>query len=560
MTVTTTGAAGTQETGANGSAEAETMSAVLGMAASAAPEMSDLDKELEAAAAIGMTLAVWAAKDPDARCVRDPDGTWHSFGEVNARANQLVRLLRQRGLGNGDSVAIVCSNRVEFVEVLAATLRAGLRLTPVNWHLTAEEIAYVVADCEAKALVGEARIASVGPAAADCPDLQVKLAVGGAIEGFEDYDAALAGMDGSDIDDPVLGNSMMYTSGTTGRPKGVFRPNPAVVPQATYALRGYERGTSVQLCAGPAYHAAPLVFDIRAAMGAGVPLIFLDKWDSEEVLRTISEEKVTHLHLVPIMFQRLLALPDEVKAKYPVGHVRYVVHGAAPCPPEVKIAMIEWFGPVLSEYYAGSEGGAGFTIDSHDWLRKPGSVGKRPMLLKVRILDEEGRDVEPGKPGFIYHQLPPGGGFTYYKDEAKTQKSRVDDFFTMGDVGYFDEDDFLFLTGRDAETIISGGVNIYPQEIDNELIKHEAVEDSSTVGIPHPEWGEQVRAVIQLKPGHQPSDELAEEILAFARTALPAFKVPRGLDFKTDLPRSEAGKIQRNKVRAPYWEGRTRQI
>jgi long-chain acyl-CoA synthetase len=352
----------------------------------------------------------------------------------------------------------------------------------------------------------------------------------------------------------------MYTSGTTGRPKGVFRPTPAVTPQNMYALRGYDHETSVQLCAGPAYHAAPLAFDVRAAMGAGVPLVFIDKWDSELVLRTIAEKKVTHLHLVPIMFQRLLALPDEVKARYDVRHVKYIVHGAAPCPPEVKYAMIEWFGPVLSEYYAGSEGGAGFTISSEEWLQKPGSVGKRPALLGSKILDENGDECPPNVAGTIYHQLPPGGGFTYYKDESKTQASRVGDYFTMGDVGYFDEDGYLFLTGRNAETIISGGVNIYPQEVDNELIKHPAVADSATVGVPHDEWGEQVKAVILLNPGYEPSEALAQEILDFGRAALPSFKVPRTLDFVTELPRSEAGKIQRNKVRAPYWEGRKRQI
>ena len=519
-----------------------------------------LDAQLEAAAQVGMTTAVWAQVHPHKTAIYDPDGTTHTFFKINANANKLARLFRQRGLKAGDSLALICSNRAEFVEVLAATLRTGIRITPVNWHLTAEEIAYIIKDCEAKIVVGEARVHAVGPATAECPDVVLKLAVGGHIDGFEDYNATLAPLDGSDIDDPVLGNGMMYTSGTTGRPKGVYRPTPVVTPQAMYAMRGYDHATSVQMCAGPAYHAAPLAFDVRAAMGAGVPLVFIDKWDSEHVLKTIAQHKVTHLHLVPIMFQRLLALPPEVKAKYPVDHVKYIVHGAAPCPPEVKHAMIEWFGPILSEYYAGSEGGAGFTIDSHEWLKKPGSVGKRPQLLQVRILDENGDDLPNGQPGGIYHQLPPGGGFTYYKDEAKTNASRVDGFFTMGDVGYFDEDDYLFLTGRNAETIISGGVNIYPQEVDNELIKHEAVADSATVGIPHEEWGEQVRAVILLKPGFTPSDALAQEILDFGRRSLPAFKVPRGLDFVTELPRSEAGKIQRNKVRAPYWEGRTRQI
>jgi long-chain acyl-CoA synthetase len=522
----------------------------------------NLDERLAAAGQTGMTLSVYAELYGAKPFIHEPSGRTRSYAEVNANANRIARLLREAGLKRGDAVALVCSNRAEFVEVLAATRRAGLRITPVNWHLTAEEIAYIVGDCEAKALFGDAGVAAVGPAAAECPNLVVKVAIGGSIAGFLDYDATLAALDGADIDEPALGNQMMYTSGTTGRPKGVFRPNPPVAlqaAQAMYAARGYDEN-SVQMCAGPAYHAAPLAFDVGAAMGAGCQLVFMDKWDSENTLRTIAEKRVTHMHLVPIMFQRLLALPDEVKSRYDVSHVKHIVHGAAPCPPEVKLAMIEWFGPIVHEYYAGSEGGAGFVIDSHEWLKKPGSVGKRPAMLGSRILNEQGEECPPGVPGLIYHQLPPGGGFTYFKDEAKTQKSRVGDYFTLGDMGYFDEDGYLFLTGRDAETIISGGVNIYPQEIDNELIKHEAVEDSATVGVPHDEWGEQVRAVILLKEGYQPSEALAQEILGFARASLPSFKVPRGLDFVTELPRSEAGKIQRNKVRAPYWEGRTRQI
>jgi long-chain acyl-CoA synthetase len=335
-----------------------------------------------------------------------------------------------------------------------------------------------------------------------------------------------------------------------------------VVPAASAASTraGYDRDQHVQMCAGPAYHAAPLAFDVRASMANGVPLVFIDKWDSELVLRTIAEKKVTHMHLVPIMFQRLLALPDEVKARYDVSHVKYIIHGAAPCPPEVKKAMIDWFGPIVHEYYAGSEGGAGFFIFAEEWLKKPGSVGKRPQLLKVRIIDDEGRDCPPGVPGTIYHQLPPGGGFQYFKDPEKTAKSRIDDFFTLGDVGYFDEDDYLFLTGRDAETIISGGVNIYPQEIDNELVKHPAVDDVCCVGVPNAEWGEEVKAIVQLREGFEPSDELRSEILAFARQNLAGYKVPKTLEFTDELPRSPAGKIQRKKVREPFWAGRTKQI
>lgn len=523
-------------------------------------EQAGLTERLEAAATVGMTTAVWAEAQPEKAAVIDPDGRTRSFAEVNRNANRIVRLLRQAGLKAGDAVAVLMSNRGEFIEVQAATLRGGFRITPINWHLTTDEIAYILNDCEAQALFAEDRIAASAPAAAQAPGLKLKIAVGGAIDGFQDHDAALAALDGSNIPDPTLGNQMLYTSGTTGRPKGVFRATPApATPQAMFALRGYD-ANSVQLCAGPAYHAAPLAFDVRTAMGAGATLVFLDKWDSEHTLRTIAQHKVTHMHLVPIMFQRLLALPPEAKARHDISSVKYIIHGAAPCPPEVKHAMIEWFGPVLNEYYAGSEGGAGFMINSEEWLRKPGSVGKKPELLGSKILDEAGNECPPNVSGTIYHQLPPGGGFTYYKDEKKTQASRVGDYFTMGDMGYFDDDGYLFLTGRSAETIISGGVNIYPQEVDNELIKHEAVADSATVGVPHDEWGEQVKAVILLKPGYEPSDLLAQEILAFARDSLPSFKVPRSLDFVTSLPRSEAGKIQRGKVRAPYWEGRARQI
>ncbi|WP_374574264.1 AMP-binding protein [Phenylobacterium sp.] len=522
-------------------------------------ERVDLGELLAAAAPVGMIPSIWARVQPDRVAVHDPSGRTRTFGEVNANANRIAKLLRAAGLKAGDSLALVCSNRAEFIEVLAATKRTGIRITPVNWHLTAEEIAYIIQDCEAKAVFAEARIAAAGPAADMCPDVVLKVAIGGEIDGFISYEDALAPFDPSDIDDPVLGNQMMYTSGTTGRPKGVYRPVPP--PATTTPVRGdYDHREHVQMCAGPAYHAAPLAFDVNAAMIAGVPLVFIDKWDSELVLRTIAEKKVTHFHLVPIMFQRLLALPEDVKARHDVSHVKFIIHGAAPCPPEVKQAMIDWFGPVLSEYYAGSEGGAGFFITSEEWIRKPGSVGRRPALLGSKVVDESGEECPVGVPGTIYHQLPPGGGFQYYKDPAKTQASRIDDYFTMGDVGYFDEEGYLFLTGRNAETIISGGVNIYPQEVDNELIKHPAVEDSATVGVPHDEWGEQVKAVILLREGYEPSDALAQQILDFGRQSLPGFKVPRSLDFVTALPRSEAGKIQRNKVRAPYWEGRKRQI
>jgi long-chain acyl-CoA synthetase len=428
-------------------------------------------------------------------------------------------------------------------------------MTPVNWHLTPEEIAYVIENCEARALFADAAVIGAEEAAEQCPRLSLKVAIGAPPPGFEGYEAALAPHSSDDIEDPVRGHTMLYSSGTTGRPKGVYKPN-APIPTYDPAYQDDD----VHFCTGPAYHASPMAGDVRKALVNGVPTVLLDRWDNEKVLATIEARRVTRSHFVPIMFQRLLGLPEEVRARYDLSSLRRISHGAAPCPPEVKQAMIQWLGPVLFEYYAGSEGGVGFWVTSEDWLKKPGTVGRRPDPLAAKILDEAGEELPCGEAGTIYMRLADQGGFEYFKDAAKTDSGRRDGYFTMGDIGYFDEDGYLFLTGRSAETIIVGGVNIYPQEIDNALIKHPAVADSCTVGVPHEEYGEEVRAVIELAPGYVPSEALKEEILAFARQAVAKYKIPRAVDFADRLPRSEAGKIQRNKVRAPYWEGRARAI
>jgi long-chain acyl-CoA synthetase len=520
------------------------------------PEIEELGRQVTEAAQSGMQPAVWAQLQPDRVAIHDYTGQNRTFGELNANANRVARLLRQAGLKAGDSVALACSNRAEFCDVLFGVLRAGMRCTPVNWHLTGDEIGYVVQDCEAKAFFADARIGkAAGIAAAQCPNLTLKVSIGGAIDGFEPYEASLAALDASDIADPERGFTMLYTSGTTGRPKGVYKPG--VVYGAFQAEA--DREHDIYLCTGPAYHAAPLAGNVRAPLMNGLPIVFLDKWDSEEVLRLIEAHRITHSHFVPIMFQRLLALPAEVRGRYDLSSLKRINHGAAPCPPEVKRAMIEWLGPVLSEYYAGSEGGAGFTVQSAEWLNKPGTVGKRPSPDAAKIINDAGEECPTGVAGTIYMRVP-AAGFQYYKDESKTQASRLGDYFTLGDIGYLDADDYLFLTGRSAETIIAGGVNIYPQEVDNELIKHPAVEDSCTIGTPHDEYGEEVRAVIQLKAGFEPSEAARAEILAFAAASLAKFKIPRGLDFVDELPRSAAGKILRNRVREPYWAGRARQI
>ena len=514
--------------------------------------MPDLLERQMAATANGMSHALWAEVHGDKIAVHDPLGT-HSFRKINASANRIVRLLRERGLKEGDAVALMCSNRGEWIEVLSACLRGGYRLTPVNWHLAADEVEYIINDCDAKALFAETRY----PAAlsAKAPALTLKVSIGEDAHGFEPYEKLLRAFDASDITDPTPGSSMLYTSGTTGRPKGVYRRNTAGMAMANMA-----EPDDVQLCAGPAYHAAPLAFDVRSSMIMGIPLVFVDRWDSEQILKLIQDYKVTRAHLVPIMFQRLLNLPEDVRKKYDVSSLRYIIHGAAPCPPEVKKAMIDWVGPIINEYYAGSEGGAGFVVSSEEWLTKPGTVGKLPDPSALRILDDEGNEVAQGTSGTLYFRVSPIAPFEYYKDPAKTAAAHKGDYFTLGDVGYLDEDGYLFLTGRTAECIISGGVNIYPQEIDNELIKHPAVEDACTIGVPNEEWGEEVKSVLTLNPGFAGSEELAADITKFARGHLAGFKVPRSIEFVQALPRSPAGKIQRKKVRDPYWAGRARSI
>ena len=502
-----------------------------------------------------MTLAYWAGQVPDQPAIVSPHGD-RTFAELNADANRLARALRAQDLGPGDSVAILCANRAEFAAVLAATQRAGLRLTPVNWHLTAAEAAYIVDDCEARAFVADARFAGIAAeVAALAPAADVKLAVGGPIPGFDNYDEVLAAESGEDIEDPVLGASMLYTSGTTGRPKGVYRPTPPPTSAATLDIFGYRSGEDLHLCTGPLYHAAPLAFSLGSPLNAGVGVVLMDGWDPEPMLRLVEEHRITHTHLVPIMFHRLLAVAEDVRGKYDVSSLRMVIHGAAPCPVPVKHGMIEWFGPVLFEYYAATEG-LGTFVDSTAWLARPGTVGQ-PVADAVVVRDDNGVATAPGVVGTVYLKAPPTGRFEYFKAAEKTASAyhHDDTFFTLGDMGYVDEDGWLFLTDRTANLIISGGVNVYPAEVDAVLLTHPAVGDAATIGIPHPEWGEEVKAVIELKPDIPPSPELAADLLALCRQELAGYKCPRSVDFVDHLPREDNGKIYKRKLRDQYREG-----
>ena len=351
----------------------------------------------------GMVTAVYAAEVPDRLAVISEAGN-RTFAELNARANQLLRALRRRGVEAGSTVVLVCSNRPEFVEVYEAVIRGGMRLTAINWHLTADEMTYIVDDSEAAALIGDVRfadtLAQVG-AATDPPI--VRLAVGGRIDGFASYDDVVDDESGADIDDPQPGTTMLYTSGTTGRPKGVRREikHPPGLYR-TYARAGSAAGEGQRaLCTGPLYHAAPLNISMTAPLAAGAGVVLMDGWDPEDTLRLIDEHRISTTHLVPTMFHRMLALPDDVKARYDLSSLRLVVHGAAPCPVAVKQQMIEWLGPIVEEYYAATEGG-GTYVRAKEWLERPGTVGKAGVGQEVVVRDTDGTDVAPGTVGMVW--------------------------------------------------------------------------------------------------------------------------------------------------------------
>ena len=501
----------------------------------------------------GMRLAHWAKTQPDVLAVQSNWGD-RTFAALNANSNRLARALRARGMKAGDGVAIVCGNRPEFAEAVHACLRAGLRYTPVNWHLKPEEVAYILQDSESKAVFGDARFSDLLREASDLEDrASIRLAIGGSVPGFEPYDEAIAEQDRRDLEDPVPGFRMLYTSGTTGKPKGVVRPlHYATGLTALTAAPRYEPGgTQLHLCTGPMHHGGPLVYSMCVPIAHGVGTVLMDRWDAAEALKLIALHGITHTHMVPTMFHRLLRLPEEVRKSADISSLRYVAHGAAPCTVAIKRAMIEWFGPILWEYYAASEGG-GASVSPEQWLEKPGTVGKPITDDHVRILDDTRAPCEPYQPGTIYLKVLEGSDFQYFNDPEKTAAAHYGDYFTVGDVGYLDEEGFLFLTDRSADLIVRGGVNVYPAEVEAVLLQHPAVRDAAVVGVPDEEWGEEVKGVVEQLDDAIGDRDVETELLEFCRARLARFKCPRSIDIVDKLPRSDNGKLYKRRLRDAY--------
>jgi long-chain acyl-CoA synthetase len=505
-------------------------------------------------------------KTPDKKAIiMASTGESLTYRQLEDRSNQGAQLFRKLGLKPGDVVAIFMENNIRFLEICWAAQRAGLYYTCISSRLTAGEVEYILRDCGAKAFIAGLSLAKVAGEVAPILSGVNLLMVGGMIPGFASYEDSASAMPADRIGDEIAGADMLYSSGTTGRPKGVRNPLPGLPidsPNPLIGLAGMLFGmsdNSIYLSPAPLYHAAPLRYCMTVHRFGGT-VIVMDHFDAEDALRQIEKYRANISQWVPTMFVRMLKLPDAVRLKYDVSSMKSAIHAAAPCPIEVKRKMIEWWGPALHEYYAGTEGNGFCYVGSEEWLAHPGTVG-RSLLGEIHICDDEGNELPVGQEGTIYFQGP--SEFEYHNDKKKTAESRHPlhkDWSTLGDVGKLDAEGFLYLTDRKAFMIISGGVNIYPQEAENILIGHPKVADVAVIGVPNEDFGEEVKAVVQPADWADAGPALAEELMAFARENLSPIKCPRSIDFQRELPRHPTGKLYKRLIRDRYWGKRESRI
>jgi long-chain acyl-CoA synthetase len=487
-----------------------------------------------------------------------------TYRQLDEGSNRCAQLFRARGLRPGDGIAFCLENHPRFFEITWAAQRSGLYYTPISSRLTAAEVEYIVNDCGAKVFLTSAYKGDVAAQLANrLPQVHTRLMLDATAPGYDSYEQAVAQQPAKPVPDELEGHDMLYSSGTTGRPKGVkveLTGEPAGTPSPLLALVTLLYSVSpetVYLSPAPLYHAAP----IRFCMGIhrlGGTTIIMDKFDPVEALQLIERYRVTHSQWVPTMFIRLLKLPEAERRRHDVSSLRVAIHAAAPCPIPVKEQMITWWGPVLHEYYAGTEGNGFVAITSEEWLQHKGSVG-RSLLGEIHILDDAGNELAPGDIGTIY--FANGPVFEYHNDPDKTALSRTSQgWSTMGDVGYVDQDGYLYLTDRKADMIISGGVNIYPQEAENVLAAHSKVEDVAVFGVPNSDLGEEVKAVVQPSNMDEAGPELERELIDFCQQQLAKYKCPRSIDFEAELPRHPTGKLYKRLLKDRYWKNHTTRI
>jgi long-chain acyl-CoA synthetase len=490
-----------------------------------------------------------------------------TYGDLERRTNRLAHYLRAVGLRRLDHYAIFMENNPRYVECCGAGERSGLYYTCVNSYLTPEELAYILANSRSRVLITSmAKRETALKAMVMAPGIEHCLIVDGPGDGetVANLDEVTAGFPGTPVADECLGVAMLYSSGTTGRPKGILRPLPEGPPAEGLPLYGFldrlwrYRDGMVYLSPAPLYHSAPHAA-VSLTIRRGGTAVIMEHFDPEQYLALVEKHRITHSQLVPTMFSRMLKLPAETRERYDLSSLEIAIHAAAPCPPTVKEQMIAWWGPLIQEYYGATEG-LGFTAcDSAEWLAHRGTVG-RVMIGELHILDDEMRPVPAGTSGTLWFK--PASPFEYFDDPNRTAEARSPDgsLTTVGDVGYVDDDGFVYLTDRATFMIISGGVNVYPQECENLLITHPKVADAAVFGVPNADLGEEVKAVVQPMPGIEPNVELAAELIAHCREHLAGIKCPRSVDFEAALPRLPTGKLYKRILRDRYWEGRKSRI